>query len=125
MQSPKNVPPGAGSIQAEIYYSKKYLPLDRPPDSFINPVIRDLKRCGLILESDKILFSDARRIPYANIIFDLDRPHALTRIHRYLNEIDVLYCGRYGQWGYHWTDESFLSGEQAAQRVLDGQRLRN
>jgi protoporphyrinogen oxidase len=119
MQSPKNVPSGAGSIQAEIYYSNKYRPLDRPPESFVEPVIDDLKRCGIILESDQILFSDARLIPYANIIFDLDRPQALAKVHKYLDEIDIFYCGRYGQWGYHWTDESFISGEDAAKRVMD------
>jgi len=119
MQSPKNAPSGAGSIQAEIYYSNKYRPMDRPPKSFIKPVIRDLKRCGIIQENDKILFSDAGLIPYANIIFDLDRPHALAKIHKYLDEIDIFYCGRYGQWGYHWTDESFISGEDAAQKVID------
>jgi protoporphyrinogen oxidase len=118
MQSPKNAPSGAGSIQAEIYYSNKYRPLDRPPESFIKPVIRDLKRCGTIQENDKILFSDAGLIPYANIIFDLDRPHALAKIHKYLDDIDIFYCGRYGEWGYHWTDESLISGENAAQKII-------
>jgi len=119
MQSSKNVPPGAGSIQAEIYYSNKFRPLNDQPESFINPVIRDLKRCGIIQENDKILFSDARLIPYANVIFDLERPNALSKIHAYLDDIGIFYCGRYGEWGYLWTDESFLSGESAAQKVID------
>jgi protoporphyrinogen oxidase len=119
MQSSHNVPSRTGSIQAEIYFSKKYRPLDRPLESFIKPVIRDLKRCGLIDKSDRILYSDARLIPYANIIFDLDRPLALSKIRDYLDEKQIYCCGRYGEWGYHWTDESFLSGETAAQKVLD------
>ena len=28
------------------------------------------------------------------------------------------YCGRYGDWGYMWTDESFISGERAARKIL-------
>ena len=28
------------------------------------------------------------------------------------------YCGRYGDWGYMWTDESFISGERAAEKAL-------
>ena len=119
MQSPKNTPPGSGSIQAEIYYSNKYRPLDRSPESFIEPVIRDLKRCSIIQENDKILFSEARLIPYANIIFDLERPEALAKIQYYLDEIGIFYCGRYGLWGYHWTDESFISGEDAAKKVIE------
>ena len=119
MLSPKNAPPGAGSIQAEIYYSKKYRPLDRSPQSVIEPVIRDLKRCGIIKESDQIIFSDAGLIPYANIIFDLDRTHALAKINTYLDEVDIFCCGRYGLWGYHWTDESFISGEDAAKKIIE------
>jgi protoporphyrinogen oxidase len=120
MLSPQNVPDGAGSIQTEIYYSKKYRPLHRSPESFIEPVIRDLKRCGIIEGNDTILFSEARCIPYANVIFDLERPDALAKIHGYLDESGIFYCGRYGLWGYHWTDESFISGEEAAQKVIDG-----
>jgi hypothetical protein len=33
--------------------------------------------------------------------------------------VGIGYCGRYGEWGYQWTDESFVSGEKAAQKVLD------
>lgn len=119
MQSPNNVPPGCGSFQAECYYSTKYRPLDRKPEECIEPVIADLKRVGLIHEDDKILFSDAKLVPYANVIFDLDRAPALKIVHGYLDEVGIAYCGRYGEWAYIWTDESFMSGENAAQKVLD------
>jgi len=55
---------------------------------------------------------------YANIIFDLDRADALKIVHGYLDDIGISYCGRYGDWGYMWTDESFKSGEVAAERAL-------
>ncbi len=119
MLSPNNAPPEAGSIQAEVYYSAKYRPLDRSPDECIAPVIADLKRCGLLREDDEILFKNARLIPYANVIFDHDCARALATLHGYLDEMRIAYCGRYGEWGYLWTDESFMSGENAAQKVLD------
>jgi protoporphyrinogen oxidase len=119
MLSPHNVPPGCGSIQAELYYSDKYRPLDRPIDELIQPTIDDLTRCGLLRPDDEILFKEATLSPFANVIFDLDRPAAIATVRGYLDEIGVLVCGRYGEWGYHWTDESFASGEQAAQRALD------
>ena len=119
MVSSNNVPNAAGSIQAEVYFSKKYRPLDRSPQECIQPVISDLKRCALITDEDKILFSNAMVIPYANIIFDLDRADALATVHGYLDDLGVSYCGRYGEWGYLWTDESFISGENAAQKILD------
>jgi protoporphyrinogen oxidase len=117
--SPHNAPPGAGSIQAEVYYSAKYRPLDRQPEELIEPVEQDLRRCGLLRPDDEILFENAWKVPYANIIFDHDRAAALAVVHGYLDEIGIAWCGRYGEWGYQWTDESFISGENAAQKVLD------
>ena len=119
MQSPHNVPPGMGSIQAEVYYSAKYRPLDRAPEACIDPVIADLRRCGLLRESDTIVFRNAALVPYANVIFDLERAEAVSIVHGFLDDIGVAYCGRYGEWGYHWTDDAFISGENAAQRILD------
>jgi protoporphyrinogen oxidase len=119
MLSASNVPPGAGSIQAEVYFSSKYKPLTCRPEDLIEPVVRDLKRCGLLRESDRILFRNAMLVRHANVIFDLERADALKTVHGYLDEIGIAYCGRYGDWGYMWTDESFKSGELAAERALE------
>lgn len=118
MQSRYNAPPGTGSIQAEVYYSEKYRVRDLTPDECIQPVVKDLKRCGMIREGDDILLATARMMPYANVIFDLEREEALRIVHEYMDDIGILYCGRYGEWGYLWTDESFLSGEAAAEKLL-------
>jgi protoporphyrinogen oxidase len=124
LQSPHNVPAGCGSLQAECYYSRKYRPLDRRPQDCIEPVIRDLLRTGVLRESDEILFKHAMHIPYANVIFDLDSTPATQLVHGYLDDIGIAYCGRYGDWAYIWTDQSFISGENAAQRLVDRARAR-
>lgn len=118
MLSPGNAPEGTGSIQAEVYFSEKYKPLRQSADSLIPVVVEDLIRTGVLKEEDTILDQDARVLPYANVIFDLDRAPALDVVHGYLDDVDIHYCGRYGDWDYIWTDESFRSGEQAAQRAL-------
>jgi protoporphyrinogen oxidase len=118
MFSGNNVPKGSGSIQAEVYFSDKYKPLTGAPEDWIEPVIRDLRRMGLILEEDRVVFRSARLLKYANIIFDLERAGALKTVHGYLDDLGIAYCGRYGDWGYMWTDESFKSGEQAAERAV-------
>ena len=120
LQSRHNVPPGCGSLQAECYYSHKYRPLDRKPKDCIEPVIRDLKRIGVLKETDKILFQDTMYIEYANVIFDLERAAAVATVHGYLDDLGIRYCGRYGDWAYIWTDESFMSGEKAAEKALAG-----
>ncbi len=118
MLSATNAPDGTGNIQAEVYFSEKYKPLTGSPEDCIEPVIRDLRRCGILREDDQVLSSAAMLLRYANIIFDLDRASALKTVHGYLDELGIAYCGRYGDWGYMWTDESFISGEGAAERAL-------
>jgi protoporphyrinogen oxidase len=118
MLSALNAPPGTGSIQAEVYFSKKYRPFAGTAEDWIEPVIKDLRRCGLVRENDKVVSKKAMLLPYANVIFDLERAAALKTVHGYLDDIGISYCGRYGDWGYMWTDESFKSGELAAEKAL-------
>jgi protoporphyrinogen oxidase len=118
MLSSRNAPPGAGSIQAEVYFSDKYKPFSGAPEDWIEPVIRDLRRCGLLRDSDTILSRKAMFLKYANIIFDLERADALKKVQAYLDDLGIARCGRYGEWGYLWTDDAFKSGELAAERAL-------
>jgi len=118
MLSSSNAPAGTGSIQAEVYFSRKYRPLTNSPNDWVDPVITDLRRCGLLREDDQILHKQAMLVPYANVIFDLERAAALKTVHGYLDDLGMAYCGRYGDWGYLWTDESFKSGELAAEKAL-------
>ena len=118
MLAASNAPAGSGSIQAEVYFSEKYRPLTGSPEDWIEPVIADLRRCGILRESDAILCREAMLLRYANVIFDLDRAAALGTVHGYLDDIGIAYCGRHGDWAYMWTDESFMSGELAAEKVL-------
>jgi protoporphyrinogen oxidase len=120
MISSNNAPPGAGNIQAEVYFSDKYKPLQSRPGDLIDPVIADLRRCGFIRGDDKILLQDAVVNRYANVIYDHDRASALETVHGFLDEVGVDYCGRYGNWDHAWTDEAFVSGEETAARVLAG-----
>jgi len=118
MLSKTNAPQGCGSIQAEVYFSDKYRPLTQSPETVIDQVIADLRRSGTLKDGDKILTRHAKVVRFANVIFDLDRTAALKTVHGYLDDIGMHYCGRYGDWGYMWTDESYISGERAAQSAL-------
>jgi len=112
-----------GTIQAEIYFSDKYKPLNGRPDDLIEPVIADLRRCGFIRDTDSILLKKAAVNRYANVIYDHDRAPAVALVHGFLRDIGVDYCGRYGNWNHAWTDEAFISGEEAAAKVLGEVRL--
>jgi len=120
LMAKSNVPDGCSSVQVEIYFSRKYRPFTGSPADYIEPTLRDLVRCGVLREDDRILMKDAVLVPYANIIFDHDRSAALDRVQGFLDEVKIRSCGRYGEWGYFWTDDSFKSGELAAERALSG-----
>jgi protoporphyrinogen oxidase len=118
LMSPHNAPDGTASLQAEVYYSPKYRPLEGTPDDYVEPVIRDLIKCGIIASPDEVIYKGAMPCDYANIIFDHDHAESVERVHGYLAQLGIAWCGRYGDWGYLWTDDSFLSGERAAETVL-------
>jgi protoporphyrinogen oxidase len=116
--SPTLVPEGAGSVQAEVYFSEKYRPLIGEPEEWIEPTIDGLIECGLVNSRDEIVHRSSIFAPFANIIFDHDRPAALAAVHGYLADIGIGHCGRYGDWEYIWTDQAFKSGENAATAAL-------
>ncbi len=121
MFSEETTPPGHGAVQVEVYYSDRYKPRERSVEEHVPIVLDDLRRIGMLREDDRVVHTSARLIPYANVIFDLESEAATAVVHDYLASIGIERCGRYGDWGYYWTDDSYLSGQGAAQRVLDGQ----
>jgi len=116
--SPNVAPKGCTALQAEVYFSDKWKPRNEPADACIEPVIDGLLKAGLIDGRDQVVHTSTIVAPFANIIFDHDRPAALKLIHGYLDDIGVGYCGRFGDWGYIWTDQAFASGERAAKDAL-------
>jgi protoporphyrinogen oxidase len=116
--SPRTTPPGCGAMQAEIYFSQKYRPLDGHPKQWIEPTIDALMKCGLLESREEIIHQSAIMLPFGNIIFDLERKQAVETVHGYLDEVGIGYCGRFGQWGYIWTDAAFISGERAARTAM-------
>lgn len=121
--SPKLAPEGCGSIQAEVYFSDKWKPQTGKHEDWIEPTIDGLIKCGLVKDRSEVIHRSLIYAPFANVIFDQDRPKALATVHGYLNDVRVAYCGRYGDWGYIWTDQAFLSGERAAKTTLRALRV--
>ena len=119
MFSPHVVPAGCGAIQAEIYFSEKWKPFTGKLEDWIEPTIQDLMRIGYIRDRSEILHTSTMFAPWGNVIFDHDRPKCLKLVHDYLKDIGIAYCGRFGDWAYIWTDESFISGERAANMLVN------
>lgn len=117
--SPEAVPPGCAAFQCEVYFSPRYRPLTLSREQLVEGALRDLRRCGIIRIDDEILLTEVVISPFANVIFDHERASALRTVHGYLDEVGIKYCGRFGEWDYLWTDQAFISGENAASAALD------
>jgi hypothetical protein len=65
LMSSHNAPDGTASLQAEVYYSPKYRPLEGTPDDYIEPVNRDLIQCGIIDSLDEVIYKGAMPCEYA------------------------------------------------------------
>ena len=113
--SPHSAPVGCASVQVELVHSpRKPLPAK---GSIVELCIDGLLRCGILKERAEIDAVDVRNIPYANVVFDFHRVPNLAVVHQYLESVGIEWCGRYGDWGNHWTDQAMLSGERAANKV--------
>ena len=119
MLSATNAPPGTGSIQAEVYFSEN---TSRLPDRPTTGSNRSSAICDVAAFFATTTRSCSRRRCCCDTPTSSSTSTARRRsktVHGYLDDLGIAYCGRYGDWGYMWTDESFISGENAAQKALE------
>jgi protoporphyrinogen oxidase len=115
--SPSNSPDKYETMQIEIPYSK-FKPLIGNIDYYRVEVSNRLSTI-YNLKIEEIEFLGSTEIKYAYVIFDFERKDALKIIHNFLDEKNIAYCGRFGEWEYLWSDQAFLSGKNIATQVLN------
>lgn len=114
IKSVNNVPEGCSALQFEVYHSKhKSIPYEG--DKLIKHVIGKCLEMGLIDSVDDVILTDYKNIDYANVIFDHQTIQNRKIVHEYLDNVGIKYIGRFGEWDYLWSDESFLSGKKSAE----------
>lgn len=117
MKSNNNVPEGKSSLQAEIYFSNKK-PMHQSQTEILEDTIAKLVSIGLFSEED-VEVKDIRLIKYANVICDQKIDENRNIIKDYLDSNGIIMAGRFGEWKYFWSDQSFLSGKHAADVLID------
>lgn len=115
-KSPANAPAGCGSLQFEIYSSVK-APQRHTPAEMIENCLRALETMGLAARGD-VLFAHHKHVPYANVVFDLGMEARRDRVLAWFAAHGVATAGRFGEWAYLWSNQSFMSGYRAAERVM-------
>lgn len=116
--STRVAPGGTSAISAEVAYSRRS-PIDKA--TIVERVVDDLRKVGVLRQSDRVVTAATRDIKYAYCIYDQTRKQALRTIHEWLKKGGIVPCGRYGLWTYFWSDEAILSGRKAAESVVGRQ----
>lgn len=105
LKSPDNAPEGCSSLQMEVYCNCN----EYTQEELLASSVGKLISLNIIKEKD-ILFTDVRFEPYANVIFDHNIYEARKIVRDYLSSLGIETIGRFGEWGYLWSDQSLLSG---------------
>jgi protoporphyrinogen oxidase len=90
-----------------------------PPATAEQYAVEDLVRSQMIHSADDVLFSQAREIPHAYVLYDDAYGPAKAEILRFLEHAGILIAGRYGQWEYSSMEDAILAGRACA-RTLNG-----
>jgi protoporphyrinogen oxidase len=108
VKSEANVPSGCSSMQFEIYHQ---------PDDIVNKneiientlyALKKMKIC----DEEEVLFIDCRLLPYGNVLFLQGMETNRDYIKEYLEKCGIDLIGRFGEWDYLWSDQSYLSGKR-------------
>lgn len=110
IKSINNAPKGCSSMQFEIYHRN-----DEVVDSeeIIKNVKYSLDKMKICNEED-IIFMDYRLLPYGNVIFYKGMENDRRLVKDYIKSKGIELIGRFGEWDYLWSDQSFLSGYNMA-----------
>jgi protoporphyrinogen oxidase len=114
--SPHNAPPNHGATLVEVYGSP-YRPLPTDRHAVARQVELELIEMGLLESLDALVSTHIRYVPWAQVIYDHARRPALDVINAFLDKMDVVTVGRFGEWGYLMTHDCVLKGKKAAERI--------
>lgn len=115
-KSPSNAPAGTSSLQFEIY-SLPGEDIDRNPEYLIENTRYAIEKMGLA-SADEILFLHHTRLPFGNVVFKKGMETTRDSILEWLSEEGIESAGRFGEWGYLWSNQAFMSGRASAERLL-------
>jgi len=110
VKSADNAPTGHSSLQFEVYSrgcNSKY-----SVEQIKENCLYALKKMGISNGND-VIFMDHRRIKYGNVIFDTGMENDRKLVRDYLKYSDISSCGRFGEWDYLWSNQSFISGYES------------
>lgn len=113
-KSTDNVPEGKSSLQFEIYNLSSKEKLNS--EVLKNTIKQKLLAMSICTEDD-ILFVHHKHLPFGNVVFDHGMEERRQVVLDYLKSVGIKTCGRFGEWDYLWSDQSFLSGKSVTRTL--------
>ena len=110
-KSADNAPAGCGSLQFEIYSSVQ-APQTHSVEEMRENCLKALETMGIATRAD-VIFAHHKHVPYANVVFDLGMEARRDRVKAWFIEQGIGLAGRFGEWDYLWSNQSFMSGRKA------------
>lgn len=107
-------PKRMSTLQAEIYASNDNADINNNKTKLLEETIDQLSSIG-IFDKEQVVVKDIRTKKYANIIFDHNVYVARNTITGFLKRSEIIPIGRFGEWKYYWSGQSFLSGYNAVE----------
>lgn len=116
--SPSMVPEGWSSITVEVSASKhRKIP---KKNAIVRRVIQDFRDANVIKNNDIVELKSILSLNPAYVIYTHTHKEDVTKLHEFLNENDIIPCGRFGEWEYFNMDHSILSGKTVAEAIKKG-----
>jgi protoporphyrinogen oxidase len=115
LKSINNVPKGCSSMQFEIYHRPNLL-IDK------NVILENTKNALLamhICTENDIAVCDYKLLPYGNVIHKIGMEQNRDIIKSYFVDKDIELIGRFGEWEYFWSDQSYMSGVKKAHGIYE------
>jgi protoporphyrinogen oxidase len=110
-----NAPEGCSSLQWEIYSSVR-----RPQTASVAEMTENclaaMERMGLATRSD-VIFTHHKHLPFGNVVFDLGMEARRDRVRAWVEAQGIALAGRFGEWAYLWSNQAFMSGRAAVERL--------
>jgi protoporphyrinogen oxidase len=115
LKSSGNAPKGKSSLQCEIYFSR-HKPLLLNENEIKNKIITSLFKMKLC-EKDDIEFIDLRKLQFGNVVFYKGMEDDRKLLLDYIRDKSIHSIGRFGEWDYLWSNQSFMSGYKAGIKI--------
>lgn len=107
IKSPNNTPTGCSSMQFEFYNPARESQYTE--NELKENVMYALKKMKIADESD-VIFMHHKHLRWGNVTFKLDMELNRQIVREFIMKNSVKCVGRFGEWDYLWSNQSFLSG---------------